>query len=315
MKTTEKKQTVTLSMVELKNHLMVSPTDIMVDEKLNPRQEYGEVEELMNSIIENGLRNPVKVFKKDGKLHLREGFRRMRAVNLAIKNGNKIERVPVLIDERTLTNEERTLEFLINNDGKPFTMLEQADVIGQLLKFGWKITEVVKRTGKARGYIENLILLTRLPKIIENYIRTQKISAHAVIQILREVKQDEAMLLVAVEEAIKEAAASGKGKATPKHLKTNKVKKQSFGKFYKFASEIADSIAGRKDVYKDREDVLSNLLVCFENGQLAAQVAVRYFLDKSKKVGTNEQSQSKPSTPKNKNPTKKNLVNKKGLKK
>ena len=109
------------------------------------------------------------------------------------------------------------------------------DVVGQLIKFGWKTTEVVKRTGKARGYIENLIMLTRLPKVIENYIREQKISAHAVIQILREVKQDEAMLLAAVEEAIKEAAASGKKKATPKHIKKNDAEKEpSHGKFFKF---------------------------------------------------------------------------------
>jgi ParB/RepB/Spo0J family partition protein len=274
-----------------------------VDEKLNPRQDYGEVEELMNSIIENGLRNPLKVFRKEGKLHLREGFRRMRAVNLAIKSGQKIERVPVLIDERLLTTEERTLEFLINNDGKPFTMIEQADVIGQLIKLGWKTTEVVKRTGKARGYIENLILLTRLPKKIENYIREQKISAHAVIQILREVKQDEALLLAAVEEAINEAAAKGKNKATPKHLKTGKAKKQSFGKFYKWAAEIADSLAGRKDTFKAKEEVLCNLLVYFENGQSAAQVAERYFLDKSKK----QTSIATPKTPPVKTGTKKKV--------
>ena len=59
---------------------MIPPKEIIVDEKKNPRADYGEIEELMNSIIENGIRNPLKGFMKDGKIHLREDFRRMRAV-------------------------------------------------------------------------------------------------------------------------------------------------------------------------------------------------------------------------------------------
>ena len=58
-----------------------------------------------------------------------------------------------------------------------FFTLEQAEVIKRLLNFGWKVTEVVKKTGRATGYIENLILLS-------------KISAHAVIQIMQAVKGD-----------------------------------------------------------------------------------------------------------------------------
>jgi len=41
------------------NYLMVSPSLIIADENLNPRFEYGDIEELMNSILENGIRNPL----------------------------------------------------------------------------------------------------------------------------------------------------------------------------------------------------------------------------------------------------------------
>src|SRR6185369_12989741 len=134
------------SIVEKKNYLMVPPRDIIVDEKNNPREDYGNIEELTFSIIENGMRNPIKCFVKDNKIYLREGFRRMRAVKLALKDGKEIQRIPVIMEERPLSEEERTLEFLINNDGKPFTMLEQSEVINRLLNFGWKVTEVVKKT-------------------------------------------------------------------------------------------------------------------------------------------------------------------------
>lgn len=266
------------------NYVWVPVEKIIVDEKKNPREDYGNVEELMLSIVENGMRNPVKGFEKDGKIYLREGFRRMRAVKLALEKGKKVERVPMIIEERPMSEEERTLEFLINNDGKPFTMLEQSEVIKRLMNFGWKVTDIVKKTGKARGYIENLILLTRISMKDHNYIKDDKISAHAVIQIMQAVKGDPEKASAEIETAIKAAKEAGKEKATPKHVATDKVKVQSFGKFYKWAEEIADAIAGQKNIIKEREEVLSQLLVAFENGQPASQVAERYFFDKTKKA-------------------------------
>lgn len=271
-----------LATVQQKNYVMMAPSALIVDETKNIREDYGNIEELMNSIVQNGVRNPVKAYTdKDGKIYLREGFRRMRAVSLALKAGKKIERIPVILDERKMSEEERTLEFLINNDGKPFTMLEQSEVIKQLLNFGLKVTEVVSRTGKARGYIENLMLLANAPAKIREYIKSGKISAHAVIGIMQAIKGDEAKLLSEVEAAIKAAQEAGKSKATPKHVKTDKVQKQSFGKFYKYCLEIADALAGRKDLITNREEVLTKLLVAFENGQSAKQMT-NWFLDPSK---------------------------------
>lgn len=282
MKSTENKTAETTVLKD--NYLMVSPTLIVADENVNPRFEYGDIEELMNSILENGIRNPLKGYKVGDKIVLKDGHRRMRAVNLAIEKGNKIERVPVILEQSALNDEERTLEFLIYNDGKPLTMLEQSEVIKRLLNFGWKVTDVVRKTGKARGYIENLISLTKTSMKVQNYIKEGKISAHAVIQIMQAVKGDLDKTNSEVETAIKKAKDSGKDKATPKHVETKEVKNQSYGKFYKWTEEIADTLAGRKDILKDREDVLSKLLISFENGQLAKQIAESYFIDKTKKV-------------------------------
>lgn len=265
------------------NYLMVSPSMIVADEQINPRFEYGDIEELMNSILENGIRNPLKGYKKGEQIILKDGHRRMRAVNLALEKGHQIERVPVILEQQSLNEEERTLEFLIYNDGKPLTMLEQSEVIKRLLNFGWKITDVVKKTGKARGYIENLIMLTQTSIKVQNFINEGKISSHAVIQISQAVKGDMNQVNQEVETAIKKAKEQGKEKATPKHVETEQVKNQSYGKFYKWANEIADKIAGKKGILKDREDVLGKLLVSFENGQTASQFAETFFTDKNYK--------------------------------
>ncbi|MBA3680492.1 MAG: ParB N-terminal domain-containing protein [Bacteroidetes bacterium] len=273
------------------NYSLVPPKEIIVDEKKNPREDYGNVEELMLSIVENGIRNPLKGYLKEGKVILREGFRRMRAVKLALEQGKLIERVPMILEDRPMSEEERTLEFLINNDGKPFTMLEQSEVIKRLLNFEWKAIDIVKKTGKARGYIENLILLTRVPMKVQNYIKDGKISAHAVIQIMQAVKGDAEVAGKEIEAAIQTAKESGKEKATPKHIATKQVKSQSFGKFYKWTEEIADLLAGKKETIQSRQEVLDKLLISFENGQSPKQVAETYFTDKSKIL-------AKPAAPK-----------------
>ncbi len=282
MKATENKTATTTVLKD--NYIMVSPTLIVADENVNPRFEYGDIEELMNSILENGIRNPLKGYKVGDKIVLKDGHRRMRAVNLAIEKGNTIERVPVILELGALNDEERTLEFLIYNDGKPLTMLEQSEVIKRLLNFGWKVTDVVKKTGKARGYIENLISLTKTSMKVQNFIKESKISAHAVIQIMQAVKGDIDKTNTEVETAIKKANDSGKDKATPKHVETKQVKNQSYGKFYKWTNDIADYLSIRKDVIEDRDHVLGKLMISFENGQSATQLAESFFIDKTKKV-------------------------------
>lgn len=83
-------------------YLMVPPSSLVADEKKNPRFEYSDIEELMNSIIENGIKNPLKGYQKDGKIVLKDGHRRMRAIKLAIEKGKKIERVPVILEQPPL---------------------------------------------------------------------------------------------------------------------------------------------------------------------------------------------------------------------
>ena len=268
--------------MQKENYLLVPPSQIIADEMLNPRLEYGEIEELMNSILENGIKSPLKGYEKEGKIVLKDGHRRMRAINLALERGNKIERVPVIIEKRQLNEEERTLEYLIYNDGKPLTMLEQSEVIRRLINYGWKTTDIVKKTGKARGYIENLIMLTQVPKKVHHQITDGKISANTVILIMQGEKGDAEKTAHAVEAAIKNAEESGKEKATPKHVDTKQVKGKSFGKFYKWAEEIADTITEQNNILSDKRDVLCELLLHFENGVSAQLMVAEYFTDKSK---------------------------------
>ena len=85
---------------------MASPSIIIADENVNPRTDYGNIEELMQSIVENGIRNPLKGYKLGEKIILKDGHRRMRAIKLALSKGHQIERVPVILEQGKLNEEE-----------------------------------------------------------------------------------------------------------------------------------------------------------------------------------------------------------------
>jgi hypothetical protein len=70
------------------------------------------------------------------------------------------------------------------------------------------------------------------------------------------------------------------------------VQKQSFGKFYKWAVEIAEGLSERKDAIQAKREVLDNLLVSFENGRNASQVLEGHFIDKEKKTALNAKKEA-----------------------
>ncbi|MCU0431707.1 MAG: hypothetical protein MUF42_17230 [Cytophagaceae bacterium] len=231
-------------------------------------------------------------YEKEGKIILTDGHRRMTAVGMAMERGYEVKRVPIIIEKRALTEEERTLGFWLLNDGKPLNMLEQSEVIRRLLNFGWKLKDIVKRTGKARGYIENLVLLIEAPTLVRNYIIDGKISAHTVIQIMQALKGDAAKVIEAVEEAILNAQQAGKDMATPKHMKKQKESPApSSGKFFKWSEALYDLLVERKDIDKVKLQVLETLMSGFENEKNPEEI-VKYFIDKAKSA---QQPAAKPT--------------------
>jgi len=80
---------------------MVDPRIINVVDDWNHRVDFSGEEDLILSIIENGVRVPLLVKKtKEGTLDLVDGERRLKAVLKAIDHGNDIKAVPVEVAKR-----------------------------------------------------------------------------------------------------------------------------------------------------------------------------------------------------------------------
>ncbi len=142
----------------------------------NPYQprESGEedLSELVASIREKGILEPLIVRKKGRGYELVAGERRLKA---AIQAG--LERVPVVIREAT-DSELLELALIENLQRKDLNPIEEASAYQRLSKeFGLTHEEIARRVGKSRVSITNTLRLLTLPEKARRYLRVGKISA------------------------------------------------------------------------------------------------------------------------------------------
>lgn len=227
----------------------VDPRNIEIEEGFNERIDYGDIDALARSVVELGVLEPVKAYKKKGedKYVLTDGHRRMKAVNLAIKYHNankegfedisKIQLIKLLAGPST--RKERLLEMAVTGEGKkPLTDLEKASLYQKLIdismaegkKRGEAITELRAKLGVSQATVYNILQLNALPEEIKTAIEKKEISGSTVTTIIREAKSPEEqvrMVNEAIEDAKQTAQASGKAtvkKATAKNVKGIKPK-------------------------------------------------------------------------------------------
>ncbi len=140
-----------------------------------PRTHFAheELEELMGSIREHGLLQPLVVTPPgaDGKYQLIAGERRFRAMTIL---GEKT--APVIV---RAANDQQQLELAIieNIQRQDLNALEEAAAYARLAdEFGLTQEEISQKVGKSRSQVANTIRLLALPKEIRDAVIEGKIS-------------------------------------------------------------------------------------------------------------------------------------------
>ena len=76
-----------------KDLFSISPNDIDVEKGFNPRQDYGDMDLLINQVRENGVLVPLRGFKqKGGKYIITDGHRRLQAAKEVVKELEKCQK-------------------------------------------------------------------------------------------------------------------------------------------------------------------------------------------------------------------------------
>jgi ParB family chromosome partitioning protein len=137
----------------------------------NPEQpravfRHQELEDLMNSIREHGILQPLTVTRRpDGGYELIAGERRFRSAKML-----GMETVPVLVREADL-QDKLVLALIENIQREDLNPLEEARAYGRLLgEFGLTQEVVAKQVGKARSTVANIVRLLDLPKEVQEAI-------------------------------------------------------------------------------------------------------------------------------------------------
>ena len=158
--------------VEMGSPAMVSVSEIFPNPN-QPRKIFKEqdLEELANSIRENGIIQPLIVAKAERGFSLIAGERRLRA---SIKAG--LSQVPVVIKRGT--EKERYIMAIIENvQRSDLNCVEEALAYFKLME-DYNITqeEVAKKLGKERSSVANYLRVLKLPRDVVELLRNDKIT-------------------------------------------------------------------------------------------------------------------------------------------
>lgn len=164
----------------------VDPKQIVVQTGWNPRTDFSGEEELMNSIIENGVKRPLILKRdKDNNLVLIDGERRLRAVLRAIEEGHEILTIPAFLEKPTTSESESLFDAIIANDSKPFQPLEEAEAFKRLVSWGHKPEDIAKKIGKSITHVINRITLNNASPELKEAIKKNEIKTTLATNIVK----------------------------------------------------------------------------------------------------------------------------------
>ncbi|WP_434064773.1 ParB/RepB/Spo0J family partition protein [Anaerosinus gibii] len=141
--------------------------DEIVANKFQPRVEFNDdaLEDLMESIKQFGVLQPILVRRLNKEYELIAGERRLRASKLA-----GLDTIPAIIREYTDT-EITAIALIENLQREDLTAIEEALAYSKLLtEFGLTQEELAQKVGRSRSHIANFIRLLNLPSKIQQYV-------------------------------------------------------------------------------------------------------------------------------------------------
>ena len=128
--------------------------------------------DLMNSIKEHGIINPIVVTKRDGGYMIIAGERRYRAAKMA-----ELEKVPVIVKDYS-EKEIQEISLIENLQREDLNPIEAAWGMKKLME-EYKLTQEVlaERLGKSRPAIANTLRLLTLDEAVITLVREGKLSS------------------------------------------------------------------------------------------------------------------------------------------
>jgi ParB family transcriptional regulator, chromosome partitioning protein len=196
------------------------PIDQIDPNPNQPRQVMGDLSELIASIAEKGVIEPLIVRQRGDRFQIIAGERRYQA---AVQAG--LQELPVVIREVDDT-EVIELALIENLQRKDLTAFEEAEALhGLAERCGYTHQDLARRLGKSRTSITESLALAAMPPEVRTLCRLADISSKSLLlQVVRQETREKMTALIekiasqggATREQVRAATASPKA-GRPKH--------------------------------------------------------------------------------------------------
>ena len=157
-----------------------------------PRTEVGDLTELVSSVREKGVLEPIIVRPREGRFQIIAGERRYRA---ALEVG--LDEVPCMV--RDASDEEALELALIENlQRMDLSAFEEAEGLRSLAeKYGYTHSDLAKHIGKSRTSITESLALAAMPGVVRDACRRADISSKSLlIQVVRQRSTEKMLTLI-----------------------------------------------------------------------------------------------------------------------
>lgn len=163
---------------------------IVVREGFNVRQDLGNLDELAQSILENGQSVPGRVdILEDGTFSLVDGHRRFQALLILEGQGHEPKFLAIVNGTRT-TEEQRILQMFTTQDNKPLESHEVAELVLRLINIGHDQKSVAQKIGKTVAYVSNMLSFATEAPMIKDLVKKGKVSMSTVTKVKKIEKNE-----------------------------------------------------------------------------------------------------------------------------
>jgi ParB family chromosome partitioning protein len=152
-----------------------------------PRRDFGDLSEMVASVKEKGILEPILVRSHEGKYQIIAGERRYQAARTA-----GLQRVPCIevdVDARGMLE----ISLIENLQRRDLTAFEESAAIQRLSdQFRYTHEEIARKLGKSRTVITEVLSLNRMPEEIQQRCRQADINSKSMLlQIVRQPTVDD----------------------------------------------------------------------------------------------------------------------------
>ncbi len=227
-----------------------------------PRQALGDLSELMASIREKGILEPILVRPKGGRFEIIAGERRFRAASEA-----GLAEVPCIVRE---TSDAETMEIALieNLQRKDLSAFEEADGLSSLAEtFGYTHEKMAEKLGKSRSSLTETLSLASMPAEVRELCRLADISSKSLLlQIVRQSDPEKMVRLIeelqkggATRETARRLAKGSKPKATRGRPQNFVFRYQPKEKSFSLALQFRKAQVPRDEIIRVLQSILEQL--------------------------------------------------------